>query len=39
MTAEQEEQFNKEVEIVVFYHMAKKYGFCSPYCECNECKK
>jgi len=24
----------REIEIVQFYTLAKKYGFCSPYCEC-----
>ena len=34
MTKEQIEKFDKEVEMVVFYDMAKRYGFCTPYCEC-----
>ena len=37
MTVEQEKQFNKEVDMVIFYDMAKRYGFCTPYCECG-CK-
>jgi hypothetical protein len=36
---EKEEKFNREVDMVVFYSIAKKYGFCNPYCECGMCEK
>jgi len=36
---EQEEQFEREVEIIKFYSIAQKYGFCNPYCECGMCRK
>lgn len=38
MTVEQEKQFNKELELVEFYTLAQKYGFCTPYCECGNCE-
>jgi len=35
MTDKEQEKFEKEVDLVEFYTLAKKYGFCNPYCECN----
>lgn len=29
--------FDRQVEIIEFYALAQKYGFCSPYCECSVC--
>jgi len=26
-------------EIKEFYNLAEKYGFCTPWCECNECSE
>jgi hypothetical protein len=34
MTSKEQEKFEKEIELVEFYILAKKYGFCNPYCEC-----
>ena len=39
MTKEKEKKFERELDIVQFYTLAKKYGFCNPYCECGLCKK
>lgn len=39
MTIEQEEKLNRDIEIITFYSIAKKYGFCNPYCECELCNK
>ena len=39
MTTEQEEKFNKDVDMMQFYALAQKYGFCTPYCECGLCGK
>ena len=33
------ERFEREVEIVTFYSLAQKYGFCNPFCECGLCQK
>jgi len=30
--------FERQVEIMEFYALAQKYGFCSPWCECRECE-
>lgn len=38
MTIEQKEKFEKELDIVQFYTIAKKYGFCNPYCDCELCE-
>ena len=35
MTDKDRENFEREVDLVVFYDMAKRYGFCTPYCECD----
>ena len=32
-------QFEREVEMIQFYSIAQKYGFCNPYCECGMCRK
>jgi len=32
-------QFEREVEMIQFYSIAQKYGFCNPYCECGLCEK
>lgn len=29
--------FERQVEIVQFYAMSQKYGFCTPFCECGLC--
>lgn len=39
MTEKQEKKFKKELDLVQFYTLAKKYGFCNPYCGCNCSKK
>jgi hypothetical protein len=33
------EKFKKDLDITIFYSLAKKYGFCNPYCECGLCEK
>ena len=32
-------EWEKEVELIQFYAMAQRYGFCTPYCECELCDK
>ena len=39
MTDKEKEKFEKEVDMLRFYALAQKYGFCTPWCECNFCKK
>jgi len=39
MTKEEEKRFEEELDMVKFYTLARKYGFCSPYCDCRLCKK
>lgn len=39
MTVEQKEKFEREVDMIQFYALAQKYGFCNPYCECGRCRK
>ena len=29
--------YERQVEIVEFYTLAQKYGFCNPFCECGKC--
>lgn len=31
--------FERQVEIMEFYSLAQKYGFCTPFCECGVCSK
>ena len=31
--------YERQVEIVEFYTLAQKYGFCNPFCECGLCTK
>lgn len=31
------ERHKREVEIIEFYALAQKYGFCTPFCECGLC--
>jgi hypothetical protein len=35
----EKERYNRELDMVVFYTIAKRYGFCTPYCECGLCRK
>ena len=32
-------KFEREVEMITFYDMAKRHGFCTPYCECGLCRE
>jgi len=34
---EKKRRFERESDMVKFYTLAKKYGFCTPYCECQQC--
>lgn len=36
---EKERKYERELEIVQFYSLAQRYGFCNPYCECGLCEK
>jgi len=33
------ERHEREVEMIQFYALAQKYGFCTPFCECSLCSK
>lgn len=39
MKKEDEKKLIRELDIVLFYSLAQKYGFCTPYCECGLCFK
>jgi hypothetical protein len=39
MTEKDRKKFEREIEIIEFYNLARKYGFCIPYCECKLCLK
>jgi hypothetical protein len=39
MTEREREKFEREVEMITFYDMSQRYGFCTPYCECGLCDK
>ena len=29
--------FDRQVEILEFYALSQRYGFCTPFCECGFC--
>ena len=31
------EKWARQIDIIKFYSLAKKYGFCFPGCECQNC--
>jgi hypothetical protein len=31
------EKWERQIEMIKFYAMAKKHGFCFPGCECKDC--
>ena len=37
MTNYMELNFDRQVEIMQFYTLSKRYGFCTPFCECGLC--
>jgi hypothetical protein len=39
MSNEDRIKFEREVEMIEFYAMAKRYGFCTPFCECGLCRE
>jgi len=39
MTTEEKVKFEKEVDMIQFYALAQKYGFCTPFCECGMCRE
>lgn len=33
------EKWEREIDMIKFYALAKKYGFCFPGCECKICRQ